>query len=243
MCGDSERKLTEVASPPPKKRKKIGPFSCSICLEHFGSRNELFKHKVADHQSPEAWTTTNVDPDFQDSRLNAIIRRHSAIISVPHTIEDDISVFNFPLLMRVGSDTWHQEISTALERVSEVNSQEAYKVNFSMGFILLNKETEEYRFFAAGFNNSFFKEPKRIDRSNDWSDIDISQEALVRYILHSRESTKWIPLMLTNVVITLYHLGVTMGEGSLPDYIVNHNCIVGLATSGSDRTVKMFLNL
>ena len=48
------------------------------------------------------------------------------------------------------------------------------------------------------------------------------------YIMQHREDTKWLPLMLTNINITLYHLRVPMGEGDLPDYIKNSRSIVGL---------------
>ena len=34
--------------------------------------------------------------------------------------------------------------------------------------------------------------------------------------------------MVTNVVVNVYHLAVSMGEGDLPDYIKNSNTIIGL---------------
>ena len=78
--------------------------------------------------------------------------------------------------------------------------------------ILINKETDEYRYYAPGSNNSFFIKPKRVDRTSDWGDIDISQETLLQYALNNRENTKWIPLMLTNIVVSVYHLGVSTLE-------------------------------
>jgi len=69
----------------------------------------------------------------------------------------------------------------------------------------MNKETGEYRYYAPGYNSSFFKEPKRVDRPSDWGDINISQEVLVQYVLHNRENTKWVPLMLTNIVIRIFN--------------------------------------
>ena len=58
-----------------------------------------------------------------------------------------------------------------LERVAEMNTAEAYKVNFNCGFVLVNKETGEYRYFAPGTNNTFFKKPKRVDRPSVWRSI------------------------------------------------------------------------
>ena len=56
----------------------------------------------------------------------------------------------------------------------------------------MNKETGEYGYYAPGYNSSFFKEPKRVDRPSDWGDINISQEVLVQYVLHNRE--KWVSI-------------------------------------------------
>ena len=56
----------------------------------------------------------------------------------------------------------------------------------------------------------------------------LDEESLNAYVTHHRENTKWIPLMITNIVIHLYYLGVPMGSGALPRYIKGHNCIVGL---------------
>ena len=235
-----KRKATPTIPSAPIKKKKIGAFHCNICMDNFERRQELFQHQIHSHTEPDIWINQNIDPDFQDEELNNIIRTHASIISLEHDIGDAVSIFNFPLLLRVESESWTTEISSILERVAEINSCESYKVNFSLGLILINKETDEYRYYAPGSNNSFFNKPKRVDRTSDWRDIDISQETLLQYALNNRENTKWIPLMLTNIVVNVYHLGVPMGAGQLPDYISNHNCIVRLEMSNRNQQKNVY---
>ena len=230
-----KRKSPTVTIPTTSKKQKIGVFRCNICMDNFDTRKELFHHQIHIHAEPNVWTSQNIEAEFVDEELNEVIRTHASIISVGHEVGDTVSMFNFPLLLRVGSANWTSEISSILERVAEINSYEAYKVNFTLGFVLINKETDEYRYYAPGSNNTFFTKPKRIDRVSDWRDMDISQEALVQYVVHNRENTKWIPLMLTNIVVDIYHLGVAMGAGQLPDFIKNSHCIRGLEMSNNDR--------
>ena len=225
----NKRKATPI--PSSSKKRKISAFTCNICTDNFERRQELFQHHIHAHANLDAWTTQYIEPDFEDEKLNDIIRTHASIITLDHVISDTSSTFNFPLLLNTGSETWTGEISSALERVAELNSYEAYKFNFSLGLILMNKETDEYRYYAPGNNSSFFTKPKRVDRPSDWGDIDVSEGELLKYVLHNRENTKWLPIMITNVVINLYYLGVSMGAGQLPDYIRNHHCIVGLETT------------
>ena len=150
----AKRKAT--ASPSTNKKRKIGRFHCNICMDNFEARQDLFKHQIHSHADSDAWSTHYVDPDFEDEQLNDVIRTHASIITLDHAIRDTTSMFNFPLLLRVGSETWVAEILSTLERIAEINAYESYKFNFSLGLILMNKETDEYRYYAPGYNSSFF---------------------------------------------------------------------------------------
>ena len=125
-------------------------------MDDFERRQELFQHHIHTHADLDAWTRQYVNPDFEDEELNNVIRTHASIISLDHVIRDISSTFNFPLLLTIESETWAAEISSLLERIAEVNSYEAYKFNFSLGLILINQETDEYRYFAPGDNSTFF---------------------------------------------------------------------------------------
>ena len=84
----------------------------------------------------------------------------------------------------------------------------------------------------------FFKKKTRIERPASWRELysQLDEEALKAYVTHHRENTKWIPLMITNVVIHLYYLGIPMGWGLLPDYVTNHGSIIGLDKDKHNRT-------
>ena len=114
--------------------------------------------------------------------------------------------------------------------MANINNNESFKFNLSMGFILVNRDTGNYRFFVPHANNAFFKKPPHIDLPACWRELysQLDEEALKTYVTHHRENIKWIPLMMTNVVVHLYYLGIPMGSGLLPDYVTNHGSIVGL---------------
>ena len=141
--------------------------------------------------------------------------------------------------MVLNQDGWVREVHHALDLVSNLNNTESFKLNVSMGFILMHRETEEYRFFAPHNNNAFFKKPIRIDRPSSWREVysQMDEESLTAYVTQHRENTKWIPLMVTNVDIQLFYLGVSMGAGELPQFIKTHHCIIGL---DKDRMGKLY---
>ena len=227
----SHAKRTAAATAgPSKRRRKLSSFHCRECNSVFDDRKQLFQHQIQAHEDPQLWNRTPEVTEFEDDELNLVIRSHRSIINVPHHIQDAISIYNFPLHLRLGNENWAPEIMQILEQVARLNSAESYKFNFNCGFVLINKETDEYRYFAPGSNNTFFKKPKRVDRPSDWRGVaeEITAESLMGYVMQQRENTKWLPLMLTNVTVQIYHLRVSMGEGDLPAYIKNSRSIVGL---------------
>ena len=106
-------------------------------------------------------------------------------------------------------------------------------MSFTLGFMLRHCETGDYRYFVPHSNNSFFSRPVRIDRPSSrhgWF-TKLNDEASISYVTNHRQETKWIPLMITNFHIHLYHLGVCMGQGPLPDCITESNIIEGLSNN------------
>ena len=79
-------------------------------------------------------------------------------------------------------------------------------------------------------NNAFFKKPIHIARPSSWREVysQLDEESLTAYVTQHRENTKWVPLMITNLVVNLYYLGVTLGAGELPQFIKTNHCIIGL---------------
>ena len=205
-------------------------FYCRVCLQSFVNREELFYHKLEHMADSRAYHPVEPHFDFEDERVNALLRENADLIFTGHRFTQISADFNFPRILLLNRDGWITEMYQALDLVANVNNQESFKINFSMGFILKNRDTGRYRFFVPHENNAFFKKPIRIDRPASWRELhsQLNEDSLKAYITHHREDTKWIPVMLTNFMIHLYFLGVPMGEGELPQYIKDNRSIVGL---------------
>ena len=177
-----------------------------------------------------AYRATEPHFDFEDEKLNVLLRDNAALIFSHHRFSPVSVDFNFPLTLSLKQDGWLNEIYQTLDLVANISNDESFKFNFSMGFILVNRENGDYRFFVPHANNAFFKKPIRIERPACWRELysQLDEEALKAYVTHHRENTKWIPLMITNIVAHLNYLGIPMGQGALPDYVANHGSIIGL---------------
>ena len=233
------KKRKAPASFTPTKRKKKGEFFCRVCMQSFATRPELFLHKVSHMEDQRAYLPVQPHFDFEDERMNSLLRGNADLIFRHHRFIPVSADYNFPLTMVLNQDGRIREVHHALDLVSNLNNTESFKLNVSMGFILMHRETEEYRFFAPHNNNAFFKKPIRIDRPSSWREVysQMDEESLTAYVTQHRENTKWIPLMVTNVDIQLFDLGVSMGAGELPQFIKTHHCIIGL---DKDRMGKLY---
>ena len=185
-----------------------------------------------------AYRPTEPHFDFEDEKLNALLRDNADLIFANHRFSPVSADFNFPLTLSLKQDGWLNDIYQTLDLVANVSNDESFKFNLSMGFILINRDTGDYRFFVPHANNAFFKTPPRIERPACWREVysQLDEEALKTYVTHHRENTKWIPLMITNVIVHIYYLGIPMGSGLLPDYVTNHRSIIGLDKDEHHRT-------
>ena len=221
-----------------KKRKREGWFHCRVCLDSFASREELFHHRLDHMDDSRAYRPVEPHFDFEDEKLNTLLRDNAQLIYSHHRFSPVSDDFNFPLTLPLERDGWLQEIYHTLDLVANISNDESFKFNLSMGFILVYRESGDYRFFVPHANSAFFNKPPRIERPASWRELysQLDEEALKAYVTHHRENTKWIPLMITNVIIHLYYLGIPMGWGLLPDYVTTHKSIVGLEKDKHYRT-------
>ena len=155
----AHRKRQLPSSKTSDKKRKGTNFYCRLCLTPATSRQALFDHKLEHLPDPKPWQTVEPHWDFEDNDINQLIEQNKGVIFAPHRIGDVVSNFNFPITLQVKSEHWMTEISTVLERVADLSTEEAFKLNFSCGFILVNRETGAYRYFAPNTNNAFLKEP------------------------------------------------------------------------------------
>ena len=234
-----KRKTTsDPLAPKLKKRKRDGWFHCRVCLDSFATREELFHHRLDHMDDDRAYRPMEPHFDFEDEKLNALLRDNAKLIFSHHRFTQVSANFNFPLTLSLTRDGWLNDIYQTLDLVANISNDESFKFNLSMGFILVNRESGDYRFFVPHANNAFFKTPQRIEPPACWRELysQLDEEALKAYVTHHRENTKWLPLMITNVVVHLYYLGIPMGSGLLPDYVTNHGSIVGLDKEEHNRT-------
>ena len=208
-----KRKAPAATKKPGKCAKLVANYYCGVCLASTVTRAELFHHKLSHVKDTSGWESTEPHFDFEDPEINHLLQSNQGIVFAPHRFHDISTSYNFALTLRVGSNHWVPEIGRLLESVVDMNTEEAFKVNFSCGFVLVNRDTGEYRFFAPGMNNAFLKKPIRIDRPSSWRQIygQLTDSALISYVPQHREDTKWGPVIITNLVVHLYYLGVTMG--------------------------------
>ena len=234
------KKRTAPLSLTPTKRRKKGEFYCTVCMQSLATRQELFLHKVSHMEDPRAYLPVQPHFDVEDERMNSLLRGNSDLIFRHHHFTQVSADYNFPLTISLNQEGWIREVHHALDLVSNLNNSESFKLNISMGLILMHRETQEYRFFVPHNNNAFFKKPIRIDRPSSWREVyrQLDEESLIAYVTQHRENTKWIPLLLTNLSIQLYYMAVSMGAGELPTFIKTNHCIIGLDKNMKGKLYK-----
>jgi hypothetical protein len=79
-----------------------------------------------------------------------------------------------------------------------------FKMNLSFELILLNIETNDYRYFIAYHNEQVFDHPMQIERRADVERLQKKLAAMdiTNYILRQRPNTKYKPVLVTNVHFT-----------------------------------------
>ena len=173
-----------------------------------------------------------VEPHFdgENERMNSLLRENAGLIFTPHCFTPLSADVNFPVNLPLNQGRWIDNIFQTLDLVANINNDESFNLNLSFSFKLINRVTREHRYFVPHMNNAFFKRPIRIERPSSWKEVysQLDEESLKTYVIHHRENTKWIPLMITNIMIYLYYLGVPMGDGELVQYIKDNKSIVGL---------------
>ena len=143
-------------------------FYCRVCLQSFMNREELFYHKLEHMADSTAYHQVEPHFDFEVERVNASLRENADLIFTVHQFTQINADFNFPRILSLNRDGWITEMYQALDLVANVNNKESFKIIFSMGFILMNRQTGGFQFFVPHENNAFFKKPIRIDQPASW---------------------------------------------------------------------------
>ena len=147
-------------------------------------------------------------PTFADEKLNKEILRNESVINVATTSSSFLSHYNFRLPLQLESP--HKTINDAFHKVLTLQKYKGvFKMNFSLGMILKNRETDQYRYFAPGSNIKYFSHSKLINRPSDMPRI--TEESYLNYINRHSPNSKWIAVLGTNIQIQVYPLDFSMG--------------------------------
>ena len=116
----------------------------------------------------------------------------------------------------------------------------AFKINLSLGLILRNMETGEYRYFAPHVNESLFLSPFLIGSRKY---LRIFQNKIRRldpleYVNNLRPNSKWRPFMITNVRFDVTPTNFPLGKAVLPDYIKQKCSIMSMEVDSHNRLYK-----
>jgi len=225
----TKRKITKTI-PKEDKIKKCKPndYHCRRCNEKYENKRELYVHGMRTHYQvgnglqTVPWETA---PWGDDYTLKEVYETNAPLILQQHKPGPIFSTYNFP----VGNDVSMVQLNRFVQEMFD-KEKYAFKLNLAFGVILRNRETEEYRYFSPYTNSQVLDTPMSISKRTDLSRLNskLGRMDILTETLRQRPDTKWIPVLLTNVLFNLYSTHYPLGSGSLPDYIVHHHAIVPL---------------
>ena len=151
-------------------------------------------------------------------------------------------VFNFKL-----SKLDHNEVNEKLKSVFEKLFCAA-KVNLAFGFILRKMDSDEYRYFYAHENNTFFEKTYLLSSKGDLVSLQdrVVKMDLVETCAHDWENTKWQFALTTNITIfcaLLKNISLGCIDAVLPELLFRRSDANCLVSKGCCETYRDYLCL
>jgi len=235
----NKRKKEESVKPssstvPTKRQRKIPEtFRCRRCLESFSNKKELHRHGLRHHyqrgtglqQTPWGNGAAPWMGEQVDKKLREEYQVNEPLILETHRPGPNVSIYNFPVDNTVDMTTLARNIDVIYQE-----QQQAFKLNFSFGVILQNRDTGEYRYFRPYANTAVLDVPMTISSRSDLQRLydRLRRMDVFTELLRIRPDTKWIPVLVTNVRCEVYHTHYPLGVGRLPDYVRNNSALHSL---------------
>ena len=225
---------------------------CTVCLEKFPSFYSLQQHKRRKHGTSTKVGTKSSEKlkeVIESEELDQNSEQLQQELSACQHFFDDTEmengrhrVFNFKL-----SKLDPNEINERLIEVFEKLNCAA-KVNLALGFTLRNVDTDEYRYFYAHENNTFFEKSHLLCSKGDLISLQdrVDKMDLVETCAQERENTKWRFALTINVAIFCALLkNIPMGciDAVLPELLLRRPDVNFLVSNGYGETYKDFLCL
>ena len=139
------------------------------------------------------------------------------------------------------------EINEKLKEVFEKLNCAA-KISLSLGFILRNVDTDQYRYFYAHENNTFFEKSHFLCSKGDLVSLQdrVENMDLIETCAQERANTKWRYALTTNAPIFCALLNnIPMGclDAVIPEQLLRRRDVKCLVTNGYGETYKDLLCL
>ena len=178
------------------------------------------------------------EPPMQDGELGDIYKRYwQAIRTYRRNYGRVQQIHNLQL-----SSVNTRDVEPALWDIFE-SQKNAFKINFSYGFVLIHNETSDLRYYHASQNNArLFDMPKLVRNKDDFKEVleAIAKEDILEYVRQQRPDTKWVVHIVTNLAVYINKI-YEHPIGSrviLPDYLVKNKSVIGLVYD--NRTGKAY---
>ena len=132
------------------------------------------------------------------------------------------------------------EINEKLKEVFEKFNCAA-KINLSLGFIFRNVDADEYRYFYAHENNTFFEKSHLLCSKGDVVSLQDRVEKMdfIETCAQERANTKWRCALTTNVTIFCALLGCL--PAVIPEQLLRRRDVNCLVTNGYGETYKDYI--
>jgi len=228
---------------------EIKKVHCSRCPNLFNSRRELYRHYWTNHKNQiggqlqlPPWEKAGYTPPWDDNGnidedLKETYDTHASLILDNHKITPLISTYNYPIDNNF-------DMKMMMSHIDDIYKTEfkTFKVNIFFGFILRNLETGRYRLFKAHSNDSVLEMPFLISKKEDLKKLEetLNNIEVLQHILSQRPNTKFVVVLLTNVVYTIFSIrAYTMGNAALlPNYLKYKKSIRSLERDNRGKLIK-----
>ena len=168
---------------------------CPSCEQEFPSYYSLQQHRRKEHGAKQRKPSDTV------ALLNKIVEEEG---EDGEKLKEKISAYQHFLLNKEMENGRHKvfnfqmsKLNTKIinEKFEEVFNKldSAAKINISLGFVLRNIETGEYRYFYSHENNTLFEKPHLLCTKADLITIKgkVEKFDIVEQCTQERQNTKW----------------------------------------------------
>ena len=237
----SETAATALCTQPKQSRSEV---RCRQCHQTFPDRHAHYIHRMKKHFQTGSGTTLQQPPwgnqpsPFEDNQsLREVYEANRPLILANHQEGSVESVYNY-------ATTNDFTVATIMQLANQVYDRQnsAFRFNMEFGLILVNTQTEEYRYFTPYSNESLFERPLYISRRQDLHRLRLRLQRLniTDFILRQRPDTKWKPVLITNFRFIVNSLDYSLGgvHVKLPEHVKNSRSIICLDKSRKGKLYK-----